>query len=143
MKKISFTLVLVMLLLVGCESANVPKITDYEWIMTSVQSGERGEAVACGIGSSDLYGGAVEIELVCEAENGVLTISDLTNNKTYKGTYSLISDDPKSYSYEVEIEGKSGYAVSGMTTYHDGSQDPTFIINLIDYTVNFFSAQAQ
>ena len=39
----------------------------------------------------------------------------------------------------VVVDGKEGMAVVAMTSYHDGSQEPTFIINLGDYTINLFA----
>ena len=48
----------------------------------------------------------------------------------------MTQKDPPSSIYEVVVDGKEGMAVVAMTTYHDGSQDPTFIINLGDYTIN-------
>ena len=77
--------------------------------------------------------------MFCRAQNGKLTVTDQTNNKTYTGTYKFNGTDPQSSVYEVVIDGKEGMAVVAMTTYHDGSQNPTFIISLGDYTINFFA----
>ena len=54
---------------------------------------------------------------------------------------TLIVISAFAYIFSGTVEGKKGYAVVAMTTYLDGSQDPTFIINLGpgDYTVNFFA----
>ena len=54
MKKIVMLLVLLVFFLTGC-SSRIPHIEDYSWVMTSVQSGEDGQAVAYGeSGSSTL-----------------------------------------------------------------------------------------
>ena len=83
--------------------------------------------------------GAKQIELVCEAEGGNLTLTDWTNDRTYTGTYQQSQRDSKSTIYEVNVDGTNGMAVAAMTTYLDGTQDPTLIFNLGDYTVNFFA----
>ena len=137
MRKISLLLALSLLFLSGCSSEHVPTVEDYSWIMTSVQSMDAdGQVIAFGERGSSTLASAKQVDLTCEAENGNLTLTDQTNDKTYGGTYKLTQKDPQSSIYEVVVDGKEGMAVVAMTTYHDGSQDPTFIINLGDYTIN-------
>ena len=139
MRKISL-LFAVLLFLTGCNNSQVPKIDEYDWVMTSVQSIDAdGQAIAFGERGSSTLPSAQQVDLTCKAENGNLTLTDQTNNKTYTGTYKLTQTDPKSNIYEVVVDGKEGMAVVAMTTYHDGSQAPTFIINLGDYTINLFA----
>ena len=127
------------LFLTGC-SSKAPKIDEYTWVMTSVQSMEAGgQAVAYGEKGSSTLEGAKQIELVCEAEGGNLTLTERTNDRTYTGTYQQSQRDSKSTIYEVSVDGTSGVAVAAMTTYQDGTQDSTLIFNLGDYTVNFFA----
>ena len=137
MRKISVLLALSLLFLSGCRGEHVPTIEDYSWIMTSVQSMDAdGQVIAFGERGNSTLASAKQVDLTCEAENGNLTLADQTNDKTYGGTYKLTQKDPQSSIYEVVVDGKEGMAVVAMTTYHDGSQDPTFIINLGDYTIN-------
>ena len=139
MKRAGLLLAFLLVLLAGC-SSKTPKIDAYSWVMTSVQSMDAGgQAVAYGEQGSSTLEGAKQIELVCEAEGGTLTLTDRTNDRTYTGTYQQSQSDFKSTIYEVEVEGTSGVAVAAMTTYQDGTQDPTLILNLRDYTVNFFA----
>lgn len=139
MKRAGLLLAFLLVLLVGC-SSKTPKIDEYTWVMTSVQSmGAGGQAVAYGEGGSSTLEGAKQIELVCEAQGGNLTLTDRTNDRTYTGTYQQSQRDSKSTIYEVDVDGTSGVAVAAMTTYQDGTQDPTLIFNLGDYTVNFFA----
>lgn len=139
MKRAGLLLALLLVLLTGC-SSKTPKIDEYTWVMTSVQSMEAGgQAVAYGEGGSSTLEGAKQIELVCEAQDGNLTLTDRTNDRTYTGTYQQSQRDSKSTIYEVSVDGTSGIAVAAMTTYQDGTQDPTLIFNLGDYTVNFFA----
>lgn len=139
MKRAGLLLALLLVLLTGC-SSKAPKIDEYTWVMTSVQSMEAGgQAVAYGEGGSSTLEGAKQIELVCEAEGGNLTLTERTNDRTYTGTYQQSQRDSKSTIYEVSVDGTSGVAVAAMTTYQDGTQDSTLIFNLGDYTVNFFA----
>lgn len=139
MKRAGLLLALLLVLLTGC-SSKAPKIDEYTWVMTSVQSMEAGgQAVAYGEKGSSTLEGAKQIELVCEAEGGNLTLTERTNDRTYTGTYQQSQRDSKSTIYEVDVDGTSGVAVAAMTTYQDGTQDSTLIFNLGDYTVNFFA----
>ena len=139
MRKAGLWMALLLVLLAGC-SSKTPKIDEYTWVMTSVQSMEAGgQAVAYGEGGSSTLEGAKQIELVCEAQGGNLTLTDRTNDRTYTGTYQQSQRDSKSTIYEVDVDGTSGVAVAAMTTYQDGTQDSTLIFNLGDYTVNFFA----
>ncbi len=139
MKRAGLLLSLLLVFLTAC-SSKAPKIDEYTWVMTSVQSIEAGgQAVAYGEGGSSTLEGAKQIELVCEAQGGNLTLTDRTNDRTYTGTYQQSQRDSKSTIYEVDVDGTSGVAVAAMTTYQDGTQDPTLIFNLGDYTVNFFA----
>ena len=132
-------LALLLVLLAGC-SSKTPKIDEYTWVMTSVQSMEAGgQAVAYGEKGSSTLERAKQIELVCEAQGGNLTLTDRTSDRTYTGTYQQSQRDSKSTIYEVDVDGTSGVAVAAMTTYQDGTQDPTLIFNLGEYTVNFFA----
>lgn len=139
MRKAGLWMALLLVLLAGC-SSKTPTIDEYTWVMTSVQSMDAGgQAVAYGEGGSSTLEGAKQIELVCEAQGGNLTLTDRTNDRTYTGTYQQSQRDSKSTIYEVDVDGTSGVAVAAMTTYQDGTHDPTLIFNLGDYTVNFFA----
>lgn len=138
MKKAGLWMALVLVLLTGC-SGKTPKIDAYSWVMTSVQSMEAGgQAVAYGERGSSTLEEAKQVELICEAQGGALTLTDRTNDRTYTGTYRQSQSDSRSTIYEVEVDGTEGVAVAAMTTYQDGAQDPTLIFHFGDYTVNFF-----
>ena len=142
MKKTGVLTVLLVLLLSGCSNGNVPRIEDYDWVMTSVQSVEAdGQVVFYGERASSTLDSARQIELICRVEdNGAMTIIDETNHKTCTGTYEWKRTGPMAANYEVVVDGKKGLAVVSMTTYNDGSQIPTFIMSFDEYVVNFFPA---
>lgn len=109
--------------------------------MTTVQSMEaEGQAVAYGPGNDSTLGVAVEILLSCTAADGTITLTDETNGRMYSGTYKLTESGRQTSTYEVNVGETAGMAVVSMTTYHDDSQTPTFIISLGDYAMNFFPA---
>ena len=59
-----------------------------------------------------------EVELTLTAKNGIITITDKTNNKTYEGTYKRHSSRKSSSGYyTIEIDGKKG-SINYVTTNH-------------------------
>lgn len=144
MKKICAIFILLLICLTGCSNTEkVPKIDDYTWQMTSIQGGEDGSVIACSPEMASSYEGAKQITLICEAKNGKFTLTDSTNNKSYLGTYSITKTSAESIIYEILIDDKKGYATTGLTTYLNESQNPTFIIAIGDYALNFFSISAE
>jgi len=140
MKKFFLIVVVLLVLISGCTGGDIPVIDEYIWLLTSVQSAEEnGQIIACRPQDSDINESAAVIEMECAAGNGKLTLTDKTNGQVYTGTYSRTGKDLRSAIYAVEIEGLEGVAVSAMTVYHDGSETPTFIVNLHDYALNFFA----
>ena len=141
MKRISVIIILALMLLVGCgkKSDSILKIEEYKWTMFSVQSKEDGMAIAYGERGSSTLDTAKQLELTCIAENGSLSIADKTNNKSYSGIYTHKETFTESVIYEVEIDGMEGMAVVSMTSYQNGEEEPTFIISLEEYSINFYS----
>lgn len=140
MKKSFVLTVILLLLLTACGNTAVPAIDECSWVMSSVQSGAvHGQAIAYGERGSSTLSYAEKTELICNAENGKLTVEDKTNNKTHYGTYKLDYTDPKSAVYDVSLDGKQGKAVVAMTTYYDKTQEPVLIISIDDYAINFFA----
>lgn len=135
---------LLLFILTGC-GANADKteastIEAHSWQLTSVQSMDaEGQIIAYGPGEASPLDTAVEIVLTCTAEAGKLTLSDETNGKTYTGEYKLTDTSQESVIYEIVVDNAKGMAVVSMTTYHDESETPTLIINLGDYSLNFFA----
>lgn len=131
---------LIFLLFTGCENIgkNIPEIDSYIWQVKTVQTSENnGEVIACSPEKYYIYKSAKQIDLTCKAEKGKLTITDSTNNKTYEGTYKKTNKAVDGVIYEINIEGKKGYAASGITTYSDGSSENVFNMSIDDYSLSF------
>ena len=90
------------------------------------------------VGEADtLYPEAKIVNLILTAKDGVLTLIDSTNGKTYTGSYEVMNKTPDGADYKVPIDGHDGYASAAMTTYADNSQKPTLPVNLGDYSIYF------
>ncbi|MBQ8802859.1 MAG: hypothetical protein IJZ53_04400 [Tyzzerella sp.] len=137
-----FLLLVATLVLSSC-SAEIVAIDDCEWKMRSVMSNNIETAAdadtsVLAVGETDeLYPNAKIVEMTLVAENGKITITDATNDKTYSGTYKVIQKTPKSIDYEITIDGLNGYATVAPTEYYDGTEIPTLPINLGDYSLYF------
>ena len=132
-------LVLAILTLSGCNDTETKLIDTFTWQMTTIQNGKDGSAVACAPELAEIHEGAKPLRLTCKAKNGNLTITDSTQTISYTGEYSLKQVESGETIYNISIEGNEGYGVTSMTTYHDGDQNPTFIICIEPYTINFES----
>ena len=145
MKKIITIILSAILLvcLVGCGKTEVA-IEDYQWELTLIQSNKDGSIIGCG---SEHYEMHKEIEcikvvdLTLTAENSSLTITNITSNASYNGTYKVNNSKKKSMIYDIVIGEESGYATSAYTEYKDGTgttqRTPTLIVSIGDYSLNF------
>ena len=141
MKKILILILAVLLLLGGCSlHKGAPQIEDYHWALSSVQGGKDGRILACAPGELLPAGNTQEIEMECTAANGMLTLTDRTNNQSYSGGYRRMQADRRSSIYEITLDGREDIASVSMTQYHNGMQIPTFIIRLDDHALTFHAA---
>ena len=116
------------------------KIEDYEWKMRTIIHAEDNQVIYDAVAEeSTAHPEAKIIEMTLVAKDGKITITDITNNKTYEGTYTVSGRNPEGTDYHITIDGKSGYAGVAMTTYADGSEEPTLPINLDGYSMYFYS----
>ena len=51
----------------------------------------------------------------------------------------MTGKDPKGTDYRITIVGKSGFACVAMTTYADGTEEPTLPISLDGYSIDFYA----
>lgn len=125
--------------LTGCSNHQPPNIEEYVWSMSSVQSlNDNGEIIAYGANEKCDNENAVQVELECSAKDGVLEFKDVTNNKTYVGSYKLENANAKSINYSITIGTTKGFAVVSYTMYDNDSNMPTLIMNLGNYALNFY-----
>ncbi len=112
MKKSKIILLILVLsfLLCSCETQTL-SIEDYEWKMRTVMRGGDGVTadtagfIVCVGEADEVYPDAKIVDLTLKAENGMITVEDFTNGKTYTGTYKVISKTPKGTDYELVING--------------------------------------
>lgn len=139
-----FIILPILVLLTACGNSDIPKIDEYTWQMTSIQSSEaNGSVIAYGErwSADTAEAGAAELVMDCSAKDGILTLTDHTNEITYTGSYTVSRENPDGVIYNVTLNGQEGVAVTGMTTYSDDTKEATFIINLGEHTINFFTVQ--
>ena len=142
MKKIVSILLLAATLIFALSSCGMrkPKIEDYEWKMRTIAHIEGKQLVYdAAAEESTAHPEAKIIEMTLVAKDGKITITDVTNGKTYEGTYTVSGRNPKGTDYHITINGKSGYAGVAMTSYADGSEEPTLPISLDGYSMYFYA----
>ena len=140
--KLPVVLLILTIFVTGCGAGAPPRMEEYTWAMETVRSeAEEGRIVAYGgaYDGSGETGGAEQVELICTAEDGVLTLTDRTRERVYSGAYTLRQSDPGSRLYDVTLDGEEGYAVAAMTTYHDGREEPTLVMHCGIYTIYFYT----
>ena len=142
MKKATSILLLMSIMLFALSACGMgkPKIEDYEWKMRTIVHIEDNQSVYdAAEEESSAHPEAKIIEMTLVAKDGKITITDVTNNKTYEGTYTVSGRNPEGTDYNLTIDGKSGYAGVAMTTYADGSKEPTLPISLDGYSMYFYA----
>lgn len=124
-------------------SGDVVAIEDYEWKMGAVMRNDieidlnEDELVVAVGEEDDIHPNAKIVDLKLVAKDGMITVTDATNNTTYTGTYKVQQKTPKGTDYEVTIDGVKGYATVAPTEYYDGSEVPTLPINLGEFSLYF------
>ena len=142
MKKIVSILLLVATLIFAFSACGMgkPKIEDYEWKMRTIAHVEGEQLVYdAAAEESTAHPEAKIIEMTLVAKDGKIAITDVTNNKTYEGTYTVSKKTPEGTNYHITIDGKSGFACVAMTTYADGTEEPTLPISLDGYSIDFYA----
>ncbi len=140
MKKTLSVFTLLTLLLLCLVSCGKPKIEDYEWKMRTVMHIEGDCLIYDAVEVEDSLRPSVKVvEMTLVAKDGMLTLTDHTNQKIYEGTYTLTQKTPEGADYTVTLDGKEGYATVAMTTYADGKESPTLPINLEGYALYFYA----
>ena len=142
MKKIILILLILSIVIFTLSACGIgkPKIDNYEWKMRTIMHAVDGQAVYdAAAEESEAHPEAKIIEMTLVAKDGKITITDVTNNKIYEGTYTVSGINPEGTDYHITIDGKSGYAGVAMTTYADGTEEPTLPISLDGYSMYFYA----
>ena len=142
MKRIISIIILIATLTIALSACGMGKvkIEDYEWKMRTIMHGEDNQVVVDAVGEDDpAHPEAKIIDMTLTAKDGKITITDHTNNKTYEGTYKVEQKTPAGTDYKVTIDEKEGYATVAMTTYADGTEEPTLPISLDGYSMYFYA----
>ena len=142
MKKAISIILLMSIMIFALSACGVgkPKIEDYEWKMRTIMHAEDNQVIYDAVAEeSSTHPEAKIIEMTLVAKDGKITITDVTNGKTYEGTYTVSGRNPEGTDYHITIDGKSGYAGVAMTTYADGTEEPTLPISLDGYSMYFYS----
>ena len=142
MKKAISILLLMSIMIFALSACGVgkPKIEDYEWKMRTIMHAEDNQVIYDAVAEeSTTHPEAKIIEMTLIAKDCKITITDVTNGKTYEGTYIVSGRNPEGTDYHITIDGKSGYAGTAMTTYADGTREPTLPISLDGYSMYFYA----
>lgn len=110
---------------------------------TAIRSDGESFAVVALAVADEAYPDAKTVELTLTAKSGTLTLTDVTNNKSYTGSYTVIGATADGTNYEITLEGKTGYATASTTKYSDGTQKATLPITLGEYSLYFYANNAQ
>lgn len=137
---LTISIISVVILFSGCNNIQKIQIDQYAWTMTTVQNKkDNGKVIAHGTDGKNTFDSAVSVKLKCKAEKSTITLTDITNNKIYAGSYEIADVNPDSVIYDVKIGNTTGIGVCALTTYNDGDSDPTFTMKLGDYNLVFFA----
>lgn len=142
MKRTISIIILIVTLTIALSACGMGKvkIEDYEWKMRTIMHGEDNQVVVDAVGEDDpAHPEAKIIDMTLTAKDGKITITDHTYNKTYEGTYKVEQKTPAGTDYKITIDGKEGYATVAMTTYADGTEEPTLPINLGTHSIYFYA----
>ena len=105
MRKIITFLLFVTILIFALSAcvADGMKIEDYEWKMRTIVHVENNQAVCDAVGEEiTTHPEAKIIDMTLVAKDGKITITDVTNSKTYEGTYKVVQKTPAGTDYEVK-----------------------------------------
>ena len=139
MKKLLIALMAVILSLTftACgPGAAVPIDDGVIWEISTVQEKASGSIVACGEDMAEANPDARVIEMICAAKDGKITINCSTTDDLASGFYAA-TDSGESTMYALRYGLFSAAGLTSFTTYEDGTQVRTLLIDTGDYLLNF------
>lgn len=118
------------------------RIDDGRWILKSAYYTKQDAMtlIACEDGHpiTDADTQAEIVDCVLSAGDGGFVIEDSTSGKSYIGEYRKGDYYGGTIAYDVFTNNSSGVAVTGMTTYADGSEERTLTLYFGYYLLNFY-----
>lgn len=140
MKKLLMFVTLILICFAGCSNNQKNDIENNNWKISIVQS-DNGEVVACSLNNEslykELYPNVEVLDMMCEAKDGDIIITDKTNNQKYQGTYEKIEKNIDSIIYKIIYEEKEGTAIVSKTKYENDEELLSLIININGYSLSF------
>ena len=139
-KLLTILLVLVMALtFAACGSkAAVPIDDGVIWEVASVQEKASGNIIACSEAMAESYPDADIIEMICAAKDGKITLNCSTTDELAEGFYAT-SKSGESTVYALKFGLFDAAGVTSFTTYDDGTQVKTLIVETEEYVLNFIA----
>ncbi len=119
----------------GAEAA-VPIDDGIIWEISTVQEKASGNIVACSEDMAEANPDARVIEMICGAKDGKITLNCSTTDELAKGFYAA-TDSGETTVYALKFGLFSAAGVTAFTTYEDGTQVRTLIVDTGDYVLNF------
>ncbi len=131
---------LLILIIASCDIEKVPQIDGNTWKMETVAISNNGSILYYNPETNlpDIYASAKPLQLLCDADDGKISISDKTNGKTYTGTYQLEDTDFETKQYKIVFGDVEGYVITGKTKYINKDAEKTLIIAIDKYTMYFY-----
>ena len=124
------------------EKASVP-MKDYSWsFVNAVHNGQFIHySPNAGLDTSGKrYENATPLDVTLTVKGKNLTITDQTNNKIYKGTYSVKQSDAHGTEFIVSFNGVEGRAITASDKMHGDVQAGTLLTITINYYIITFRA---
>ncbi len=143
MRRLTFLLALISLLLCICGCGDTVYIEDAYWVMRSayiVKAEGQMSLLACEEGypitDADVDASVIDCSLV--ARGGEFIIMDRTSKTEYTGEYGKGDAYGGTVAYAVFTYNTSGAAVVGKTTYADGGEEYALTLHIGEYLLNFY-----
>ena len=125
--------------LCACRSKYDLDMANHDWELQIVQDSDR--VLYCSEELKENYQGAEVLSLKCKIDGEYVVLSDKEN--TWKIKYKENERTPESVIFDLEYEEPGnvyvGNAVLSVTEYADSTFEYTLVIQLADYSIQFFA----
>lgn len=128
MKRFLFIMSAVLMLLSGCGQKSVLQIENHSWQAASIILTEENGTVSR---TKD------NLDLVCTAHDGILTMENRASGECWEGTYTLLENQNGTAIYTLSLAGEEGHAVVSETAYQDRDTVPTLVLTVEQVTLYF------